>query len=328
MMTWLSIGALSLVDLVALAAMATGWAGRGGAIAHGLATFLAIVVVAVRARHRRPPYVLSMVGASAFGPVAMLIAFAVARARVEAMRAGGATPARMSHLTLMPPRGSGRRLVDRIAEDQVALPTSAMLGSLHDMLRYGDIAGRQSAIATVVTNFEPRLSSIIARALTDPEQSVRAQAAAAATEITASLHKTRKAMAQGDDPRSFAAYLVEQGRHNVLLSDGMRRQLLEQAASLLRPLADDGTSAQVHYAAVLSDLGRGADARRMLEPHVDWDTGAEAVLLLYIETLYRDGRYDMLDAVAGRLLNRPAHLDDRLRDVARFWNATPEPRAA
>ena len=111
------------------------------------------------------------------------------------------------------------------------------LSSLVTILRHGDVAARRRALETVVRSFEPSLSPLIALALTDGDQTIRALAAAASSRVAQNLMLTRATLAdRPDDPEAAArliALLADHARADVLLSDSQRGHLREDAMALL-----------------------------------------------------------------------------------------------
>jgi hypothetical protein len=91
-----------------------------------------------------------------------------------------------------------------------------------------------------VTSFEPRLSPLIATALTDKDQTIRALAAAAAAQISYNLAQRREELAarialknQVNDKFALFVLLADHGCHNVLLSGPQRARLRQEAAGWL-----------------------------------------------------------------------------------------------
>ena len=126
--------------------------------------------------------------------------------------------------------------LSRILEKRIRYPEPDEVGSLAQMLRYGDIQARYQALETVVISFEPRLSPLIAAALADADQTIRALAAAAATQISANLVEQRKELeakvrTSSDLAHRFSLLLLlcDHGCHNQLLSQAQRARFCEEA---------------------------------------------------------------------------------------------------
>lgn len=128
----------------------------------------------------------------------------------------------------------------RLLDGRVHYPAPEGLDSLVAILRHGSVAARRRALETVVRAFEPGLSPLVAQMLDDPDQTIRALAAAAAARIGQNLAEQRAALeariAQGDRcaVETLARLLAEHGRANRLLSDSQRQNLRDEAATLLK----------------------------------------------------------------------------------------------
>ncbi len=172
----------------------------------------------------------------------------------------------------------GARLaVARMLDGRVHHATPDTLSSLVTIMRHGAVAERRRALETVVRSFEPALSPLIALALTDGDQTIRALAAAASSRVAENLVLARARLsarvAEGIDPdaaRSLATLLGDHARSDVLLSDSQRRHLREDAVATM------GTS-----------VASGAD-----------DPRSETRDALMIEALWAAGEYDGIDRMA------------------------------
>lgn len=130
---------------------------------------------------------------------------------------------------------------EALLEGRLSLATAAKVGSLISVLRYGDVDDRMRAVEIAVRSFEPRLSPIVAAALLDPDQTVRALAAAASTQIAKNCDKTRVRLERRlrqagarEDPTELMTFLRSHGADNVLLSAAARRQMVADADALKR----------------------------------------------------------------------------------------------
>lgn len=140
-----------------------------------------------------------------------------------------------------PVRRQGAALaMARLLDGRVHYPAPEGLDSLVVILRHGSVAARRRALETVVRAFEPGLSPLVAQMLDDPDQTIRALAAAAAARIGQNLAEQRAALegriAVGDlgAVETLARLLGEHGRANRLLSDSQRQNLRDEAATLLK----------------------------------------------------------------------------------------------
>ena len=134
----------------------------------------------------------------------------------------------------MLPRSPARTpnaMVARLLDGRVRYPDPHSLGSLLAVLRQGDIDERRGALEATVRKFDPRLSSIVAQALTDGDQTIRALAAAAASRIAQKLAEDRLAFAQAlaveDRPSidRLGSILWDHSQFDLLLSVTQRNQI-------------------------------------------------------------------------------------------------------
>ena len=186
------------------------------------------------------------------GPVAMLI-MALPSAWIR-------LPFRSQRLTYQPLEIFNKPLVHkvtpierltRILDERVCYPDADNVSSLATMLHHGDLQARFQALETAVTSFEPRLSPLIAAALSDSDQTIRALAAAAATQVNYNLTAQRADLESKialkndlDDRFALAMMIADHGCHNELLSEAQRLRLCHESQkhfkeiSLLLPQTD------------------------------------------------------------------------------------------
>lgn len=314
---------LAALDLATIAGMAD----HRLPLSIGATIHAACTVAALRhALRSRAP--IASVAAAALGPAAMLPALALARllgpVRRRAIRIERAPG---------PTRGEAadRRITDRIADDRLRSPDAGQLLRFADILRSGDIQARQQVITTVVRNFDPRLSSLIVTALTDADQSIRTQAAAAVAEIEQAL--VRKRAALSGRPGRGAAWglsgiLLDHATHNLLLSDANRAGLrtaaldiLDRLAVSVRPGDPEGPALARRRATALLALHRAPEAAALLDPLIDPVQADPVSLALLVDALVAARRYDRLAAVAARMADRREPPDDALGRRIAFWHA-------
>lgn len=166
------------------------------------------------------------------GPAALLLALAIDRP--WGRRAGDAMPFDEAP---RPAAQSGATLaVARMLDGRVHHAGPETLGSFVTILRHGDVAARRRALETVVRSFEPALSPLIAQALTDGDQTIRALAAAASARVAQNLALARAGtMEEEGEGAELAALLADHARADVLLSDSQRGHLREDAIALTAP---------------------------------------------------------------------------------------------
>ena len=170
-------------------------------------------------------------------------------------------------------RGAGLK-VARMLDGRVHHATPDTVSSLVTIMRHGDVAARRRALETVVRSFEPALSPLIALALTDGDQTIRALAAAASARVAENLVLARARLtariADGSDPEAAAtlsALLADHARADVLLSDSQRTHLREDAVALMPATAPANQTIRIEalwaagdYAAIDRITQAGDDA--------------------------------------------------------------------
>ena len=200
----------------------------------------------------------------------------------------------------------GARLaVARMLDGRVHHATPDTLSSLVTIMRHGAVAERRRALETVVRSFEPALSPLMALALTDGDQTIRALAAAASARVAENLVLARARLsarvADGVDPDAavrLATLLADHARSDVLLSDSQRLHLREDAV-----------------ATMAGEISRGADDPRSATRDA-----------LTMEALWAAGDYDAIDRTAAAIEasseqpDPPIDKGDRsARTLANWW---------
>jgi hypothetical protein len=233
--------------LAALDAIAIGLAAEGGYRAifvgvHLFTTLAAIGVIVGKRRSFDGPDAVSALIACSLGPGGCLIFLLFAgltgrwRGRRRVVFDDGDDVAEKEDVG-----AAHLGATEALLEGRLSLVTAAKVGSLISVLRYGDVNDRMRAVEIAVRSFEPRLSPIVAAALLDPDQTIRALAAAASTQIAKNCDRTRarlerrlrQAGATGD-PADLILFLNSHGTHNVLLSQTTRLQMLADADAMKR----------------------------------------------------------------------------------------------
>jgi hypothetical protein len=167
------------------------------------------------------------------------------------------------------------------------------------------VAERRRALETVVRSFEPALSPLIALALTDSDQTIRALAAAASARVAENLVLARARLsarvADGGDPdavTNLARLLGDHARSDVLLSDSQRLHLREDAVATMAAAGSGGADDQ----------------------HADMRDA------LMIEAFWTAGDYDAIDWMATAIqasvdrTGHPTGADDRgAATLANWW---------
>lgn len=260
--------ALAIADVILLG----GWAGEGlsaspwYSLVHVAFTVAAFGVLALDSRpagaEGRPGWSpwdwngLSLPLGAVFGPAAILLFILF---RPWSMLALRTTEHGMPFEAAVPARHrlhGSQLLTARLLDDRMRFPSAPGVESIATILRHGDLESRCAALQTVVRSFEPRLSPLVAMALADPDQTVRALAAATSAQISANLAERIarfEAMpAPGVQDRfDFAMLLYDHGCNNVLLSQSQATALRAKATDRLTALlADPGLQARRRDAAM------------------------------------------------------------------------------
>lgn len=239
----------------------------------------------------------------ALGPLGLLVALPLARvSRPSVQRSGdemfGPVAGRSTQ------RGA-RLAVARMLDGRVHHATPDTLSSLVTIMRHGAVAERRRALETVVRSFEPALSPLIALALTDGDQTIRALAAAASARVSENLVLARARLsvrvADGDDPNaaaSLAKLLADHARSDVLLSDSQRLHLRDDAVALM-----------------VASVSREADG-----------PGSQMRDALSMEAMWAAGDYDAIDRIAAavdatseRSENPEGNKDRSAKTLAHWW---------
>jgi len=239
------------------------------------------------------------------GPIGLLAALPLGRlSRAGVPRASDELFGRVS--PRMARRGA-RLAVARLLDGRIRHATPETLGSLVTIMRHGNVAARRRALETVVRSFEPALSPLIALALTDRDQTIRALAAAASARVVENLASARERLSarialaaegpDGTDPdaaQTLARLLADHARADVLLSDSQRIHLREDAVATI--------------AAGTADPGGTADAR-------DRQT-------MLLETFWANGDYAAIDTMVAAIETQPSDASTRdLARLAQWWRA-------
>ncbi len=275
--------ALAILDIAwwcvcTFGGVAAGWAlaGHAALSGFGFATWL-------RGEHHLS-FAAAVVGV--FGPLGILATLPFARrSRPSALRSDEA-------MFGPPARRIGQRgatlAAARMLDGRVHHAGPETLTSLMAILRHGDVSARRRALETVVRSFEPRLSPLIALALTDRDQTIRALAAAASSRVAQNLLSTRATLAERTDPEAaavLATLLADHARADVLLSDSQRGHLLDDAVALM-PADDAG-----HRSLTFESLWAAGDyaAIDTLVDAIAVDPKAERADVVRLATWWRAG---------------------------------------
>lgn len=134
--------------------------------------------------------------------------------------------------------------VARMLDGRVCIPKADKVEPLCTVLRHGTLERRCAALQAVVRSFEPGLTPLVAIALADPDQTVRALAAATSAQVSANLaariaHMEAEASPSVEDRYEYAMLLFDHACRNVLLSRSQAGHLRQNARVGLAAVLND-----------------------------------------------------------------------------------------
>lgn len=223
------IGALALADL---ALIVDAFSNRPHFESSFVPLHLVLTIVALMVSHRQVSRqggwdCLAFPLGAAIGPCAMLLIYLAKPWSIFARQVVGSVVPSFSGRKMklcgpVTPKAILARMLDR----RITFPAADQVESLSTILRSGHVAARRRALETAVRSFEPRLSPLIAAALRDEDQTIRALAAAAAAQVG---HNLNEQLTELDDTKpsmdklyTRAMLYFDHGCHNVLLPEPLR----------------------------------------------------------------------------------------------------------
>ncbi|WP_230635976.1 hypothetical protein [Sphingomonas sp. Leaf4] len=276
--------ALPVAAAIDLGVIAFGVVGGGAVVLAAHALLVAVGYALWLREGRRVDFASAMAGI--FGPAALLLVgwIIVHLPRVER------PPLPLPELAARarPGQRGASLAVARMLDGRVLHAEAETLHSLVTVMRHGHVAERRRALETVVRSFQPALSPLIALALTDSDQTIRALAAAASARVVQNLAVGRAALeadaANGETRATLIALLADHARANVLLSDSQRGHLRDDALALLDDDNADAVRVEALWAAgdyaAIDALVAGADrpvgGERMAQASAWWRDSAAA----------------------------------------------------
>lgn len=222
------LGALVVLDALILGVAALGGAALPILLVHVMLTLVALALFLTGGRIGVAPAVVGVLGPAPLLACCLLFP----GTRILPRRRGDVAD------DVEAPRAPRSAAVARLLDGRVRHAAPEMLGSLATVMRHGDVAARRTALETVVRSFQPALSPLIALALTDDDQTIRALSAAAAARVVHNLGEGRAALesriAAGEPgaAATLATLLADHARANVLLSPSQRQHLRDHARAL------------------------------------------------------------------------------------------------
>ncbi len=280
------IGLLSLADASIFAVvetqpeMPTEWF----VIAHVLLTFVAIWVWKCGQESGSSLEMPVAAIGAAFGPCG-LFAFSwvkpwswESRTRKKLIHAPGRPSAHSPQGTETP-----RQALARMLDGRVRHPAADRVESLKMTLQFGELRSRRKALESIVRSFEPRLSPLLAIALADSDQTIRALAAAASAQISfdvlqwsAEMEDSLTQNASGVDSAALVMFLASHGCHDVLLPQSQRVQLCRTTAQYLEDITRRLPKSDKRQKRFSAELKMVEQTRARLEVGVSNDRRAPA----------------------------------------------------
>ncbi len=250
-----AIAVLAAADVAVLAI------GRGPVALLHVALAIAGYALWMRGTQRRD-FATAILGV--FGPVALLLVSQIVRRLPHRTQAVADLPEPVQRPTRA--RRGATLAAARMLDGRVMHAAPDTLDSLVTVMRHGEVAQRRLALETVVRSFQPALSPLVALALTDGDQTIRALAAAASARVVQNLALARTALETRGDHAALAALLADHARANVLLSDTQRSHLRDDALALMPadttdPARIEALWAAGDYAAIDALVGTLPDRR-------------------------------------------------------------------
>ncbi|MBF0294613.1 MAG: hypothetical protein HQL96_05445 [Magnetococcales bacterium] len=203
-------------------------------------------------------------------------------------------------------RQQSEELVERL---QVATAdTSGNLSPFLDILAFGSQAQKLTMISMITRHFRPAFSRILLEAVNAPDNAIRVQAATAVSYlenrfVQESMALEQRLLDSGNDPKralDVALHYDEyafSGLLDPLRAKDTRDKALHYYRLFLAKFPDHADA--VHpVARLLIKNGCHAEAAEFLHGLLAHGAANETLLVWYMETLYRLGRFDELNQVA------------------------------
>lgn len=328
---WLSIAALHGLNLVVLLIFAM-WPRIDRLLARHRAG-------GARSPRRRPPQdaawrLYLLITYAALGTTAALATLAAFLLHQYHLR--HSRPFEEWYRELFPERG--RRLYERIYDELVLTERQRQSPSevipFADVINYGTRDQKQTAISMMSRYFQPPFAPVLKRALDDPDNSVRIQAATAITNLESRFSERVIELERrlGDEPsprdlRELARHL-DRYAFSGLLDDDRTRRVRERATAVYRSYVDLEPGDQDACIAVGRLLMRARDmagaqqwlaaARERFGPSTRLDTWL-------LEAHFATGDFAAARELAASIAARDAGSDSAalLSDSARLWAGLP-----
>jgi tetratricopeptide (TPR) repeat protein len=182
-----------------------------------------------------------------------------------------------------------------------------------EALTFGSLQQKQALIALINRSFRPAFGPILKRALTDPSNAIRVQAATAMNRIERGMHEltlelSNQVSEHPGDPDALRALAQHYDRYlySRILDVRREEELRERALDAYRRCAvaqPDDPESQIAISRLLLRGGRYAEAAGLLEKAMNTGGATSQAELWYMESLYNLGRFAELREYAGPRLH-------------------------
>ncbi len=224
--------------------------------------------------------------------------------------AGSSTPFKEWYEALFPEEESkfSVYLAEQIASGQGEAAVRTGVASFLDVLSFGTPQQKQAVITLIADHFQPSFAPALRRALNDPSNAVRVQAAAAIAAIennflARSLELSAAAQERPGDPaalKALARHYDDYAYTGIL--DGRREQdSREKALEVYRQylkLQPSDLEARCSMGRILFRMEKFSEAAAWLEESLREGISSPQLLLWYMECLFRLGRFEELRQLA------------------------------
>ena len=192
-------------------------------------------------------------------------------------------------------------LFEQLSSDQGDLVARSAVAPFLDVLSFGTQEQKQAAVALITDHFQPPFAPALRRALHDSNAAIRVQAAASITRVenrflTRVLELSQAVRDRPDDPDALwalARHYDDYAFTGILESkreEENRKKALELYHEYLRLRSAD-LYARWMAGRILLRKGEFAEAAHWLEQSIQQGFSSPQILLGYLESLFRLGRF-------------------------------------
>ncbi|MBF0380016.1 MAG: hypothetical protein HQL69_03305 [Magnetococcales bacterium] len=201
--------------------------------------------------------------------------------------------------------------------DKLRISTADTPGGLSpfkDILAFGNQSQKLSMIALITGHFKPAFASILQEAVNSPDNAIRVQAATAISHVENEY--TKKSLVYEkqilEDPHNpelliTTAKHIDEYAFSGLLDDlsattnrnkaiGYYKRYLELDKEDLQTISSIGR--------LLLKNGQIAEAEELLKKSITFDKDDLKIVTWYMDALYQNGKYDLLNEIAEKYVDR------------------------